>query len=64
MRLFVMTVTYLALCHDKKWTEPKEDPDSFFVDSEDKTIEKKTIIFVRHGESTWNDTFNKGDRSK
>ena len=25
-------------------------------------IEKKTIIFVRHGESTWNDTFNKGDR--
>eukprot|EP00550_Attheya_septentrionalis_P003936 CAMPEP_0198288346 /NCGR_PEP_ID=MMETSP1449-20131203/6869_1 /TAXON_ID=420275 /ORGANISM="Attheya septentrionalis, Strain CCMP2084" /LENGTH=375 /DNA_ID=CAMNT_0043986461 /DNA_START=108 /DNA_END=1235 /DNA_ORIENTATION=+ len=64
VRLFVMTVTYLALCHDKKWTEPKEDPASFFADSEDETIEKKTIIFVRHGESTWNDTFNKGDRSK
>ncbi|KAL7557361.1 hypothetical protein ACA910_020229 [Epithemia clementina (nom. ined.)] len=25
-------------------------------------MDKKTIIFVRHGESTWNDTFNKGDR--
>jgi hypothetical protein len=24
------------------------------------TIRKKTIYFVRHGESTWNDTFNKG----
>ena len=23
-------------------------------------IERKTIYFVRHGESTWNDTFNKG----
>lgn len=23
-------------------------------------IEKKTIYLVRHGESTWNDTFNKG----
>jgi hypothetical protein len=23
-------------------------------------IRKKTIYFVRHGESTWNDTFNKG----
>lgn len=23
-------------------------------------IETKTIVFVRHGESTWNDTFNKG----
>jgi broad specificity phosphatase PhoE len=27
-------------------------------------VETKTVIFVRHGESTWNDTFNKGDRPK
>jgi hypothetical protein len=28
-------------------------------------VESKTIIFVRHGESNWNETFNKGsDRSK
>jgi len=25
---------------------------------------EKTIILIRHGESTWNDTFNAGDRSK
>lgn len=25
-----------------------------------KAVERKTIYFVRHGESTWNDTFNKG----
>ena len=24
----------------------------------------KTVILIRHGESTWNDTFNAGDRSK
>jgi hypothetical protein len=23
-------------------------------------VDRKTIYFVRHGESTWNDTFNKG----
>jgi hypothetical protein len=23
-------------------------------------VERKTVYFVRHGESTWNDTFNKG----
>jgi len=26
----------------------------------DVVVERKTIYFVRHGESTWNDTFNKG----
>jgi len=28
------------------------------------TTLKKTIVFVRHGESTWNETFNRGDRPK
>ena len=23
-------------------------------------VEKRTIVFIRHGESTWNETFNKG----
>ena len=64
---FQMTVKafqYLAMCNDKKWKQPPEDPKSFFPDLEDAKIEKKMIVFVRHGESTWNDTFNKGDRSK
>jgi len=61
--LFATTVQYLALCNDKKWTTPKEDPSPLFADAKEDEIESKTIVFVRHGESTWNDTFNKGDRS-
>jgi hypothetical protein len=60
------------MCNDKKFKKPEDDPQSFFktVDICDKDameaakVESKTIIFVRHGESTWNDTFNRGDRSK
>jgi broad specificity phosphatase PhoE len=72
-----MTVTaihYLALCNDKKWKKPSVDPESLFRDiSTDADADaaavtttpcdRKTIVLVRHGESTWNDTFNKGDRS-
>ena len=25
-----------------------------------KTVEKKTLVFIRHGESVWNEMFNKG----
>ena len=64
LQLFVNTVEYLALCNDKKFKAPKEDPQSFFKDFDSKKGDTKTIIFIRHGESTWNDTFNRGDRSK
>lgn len=63
-RLTVQGVSYMFFCHDKTWpTQP--DPASVFdpiikAAGSDSSIEKKTIIFVRHGESTWNDTFNKG----
>jgi len=59
LALFVSTARYLALCNDKKWKEP-ETPKYSVVHK----TETKTVIFVRHGESTWNETFNKGDRSK
>jgi len=71
VQLFINTVTYLALCNDKSWKKPQADPASFFPEndnnssnstSNDNNVQSKTIIFVRHGESTWNDTFNKGDR--
>ncbi|KAI2513825.1 hypothetical protein MHU86_608 [Fragilaria crotonensis] len=64
LQLFKITVEYLLLCNDKKFPAPKEDPRSFFKDFDPKNGDTKTIIFVRHGESTWNDTFNRGDRSK
>ena len=63
IRLFAISLIYLVLCNDKRWTQPDEDPASFFaLASTPAEIQSKTIIFVRHGESTWNDTFNKGDR--
>lgn len=60
IKLIVTTFQFLILSKDKKWKKSDEDPSSFFKD--DEGVEKKTIIFLRHGESTWNDTFNKGDR--
>jgi broad specificity phosphatase PhoE len=61
LQLFATSIEYLLLCNDKKWKAPIEDPESFFPDV--LKADQKTIIFVRHGESTWNDTFNRGDRS-
>jgi hypothetical protein len=73
------TVLFLAFNKDKKWNKKAVvDPAPFFSsgaaankEAEDSSagtsssiIESKTIIFVRHGESNWNETFNKGsDRS-
>ena len=62
LQLFLVTIQYLLFCNDKKWKRPKTDPASFEKKDDDAEKVKKTIIFVRHGESTWNDTFNKGDR--
>jgi hypothetical protein len=63
--LFRTTVEYLLFCNDKKIKFPKDDPQHFFpMDYKPTEGNMKTIIFVRHGESTWNDTFNRGDRSK
>jgi len=46
---------FMALSKDAKW---KKLPDSDKIkDSEDKKI--KRIIFIRHGESDWNDIFNR-----
>lgn len=60
IKLAIQGIAYLIFCNDKTW--PKQpDPKSFFqTNAGVKVIDKKTIIFVRHGESTWNDTFNKG----
>lgn len=63
LKLFANTFQFLFFSKDKKWIKPAEDPASFFPDGEnDPKVTKKTVIFLRHGESTWNDTFNKGDR--
>jgi len=43
--------------------DAKADGDADATNDEADAVEKKTVIFLRHGESTWNDTFNKGERS-
>ncbi len=59
--MFIRGMMYLFMCNDKSWNKPR-DPKIVvgpLIDSGE-PIERKTIYFVRHGESTWNDTFNKG----
>ena len=73
-KLFYTSLLYLVLCKDKKWKVPPEDPATFFpkelggnktdVNVANATYREKTVILIRHGESTWNDTFNAGDRNK
>lgn len=61
--LMINTVRFLLLSKDKKWEKLNENPASFFsVDDDEIVVARKTVIFLRHGESTWNETFNKGDR--
>ena len=60
-RLFVKGILYLLFCNDKSWKKP-QDPGAIFgpLLSSGTVVQRKRIYFVRHGESTWNDTFNKG----
>jgi hypothetical protein len=59
--MLIRGVIYFVMCNDKSWKKPR-DPKLVVGPILDAggTVERKTIYFVRHGESTWNDTFNKG----
>merc|ERR1711862_587591 len=59
-RLTLQGILYFLFCNDKKWKKVDDPLKSFSSVTDKSKIEKKTIIFVRHGESTWNETFNKG----
>jgi hypothetical protein len=61
IRMFIRGILYFVLCWDKSWKKP-QDPGAIFGPhlSQGLPVERKTVYFVRHGESTWNDTFNKG----
>ena len=69
LQLFYKTFLYLAFCQDKKFKIPKEDASAHFPTDFGGTapaavsIKSKTLILIRHGESTWNDTFNPGGRN-
>jgi hypothetical protein len=61
IRMLLRAILYFVFCWDKSWKQP-QDPGSIFGPhlSQALPVERKTIYFLRHGESTWNDTFNKG----
>lgn len=60
--LFINGARYLMFCKEKKW-ESTECPATYFdKHGRNVPIEQKTVIFLRHGESSWNHTFNRGDR--
>lgn len=77
LTLIYTSLLYLAFSKDKKWKVPNDDPAAYFTKELGGTkittdhgtdgkiaYKEKTVILIRHGESTWNDTFNPGDRNK
>ncbi|KAL7463410.1 hypothetical protein ACHAXS_005668 [Conticribra weissflogii] len=73
LQLVYLSVLYLLFCHDKRFRIPDDDPAAYFPKEmggtapeklAGATYRSKTVLLLRHGESTWNDTFNPGDRPK
>jgi len=57
LNLFSKGTVHMVVSRDKKWKKAKEDPKEVL---NQKSLQSKTIVFVRHGESEWNYIFNKG----
>lgn len=60
LRLTLKGFSYLLFCNDKSWEKPSDPSIAMEPAIKEGKVEQKTIIFIRHGESTWNETFNKG----
>lgn len=59
IRLFIDSVCFMVLCNDSRGIGPKKNPDPDLLLTRPLT-NKKTVVFIRHGESDWNYVFNKG----
>mmetsp|Transcript_22560 Transcript_22560/g.37670 ORF Transcript_22560/g.37670 Transcript_22560/m.37670 type:complete len:352 (-) Transcript_22560:525-1580(-) len=58
LQLFFNSVYFMVLSKDNKGIGPKKNPDPDLI--KDKINTTKRIVFIRHGESDWNNVFNKG----
>lgn len=58
LSLFGDALVFMVLSTDSKGVGPKKNPDPDLI--RDKAVLKKRIVFIRHGESDWNNVFNKG----
>ena len=59
VNIFVESVLFMLYSKDSKGVGPKYNPDPQYILSRS-DVNKKTVIFIRHGESDWNLVFNKG----
>ncbi len=56
--IFLDSIIFMVLSTDSKGVGPKKNPDPDLI--RDKAVLKKKVVFIRHGESDWNNVFNKG----
>ena len=54
----------MFLGKDTKYKAGQVQGDTGAIDESDARVEDRIIIFIRHGESTWNQTFNPGARAR
>jgi hypothetical protein len=63
VRMYATAALFCACSTDKKVPKRKKAEADLTASGYDASkvtsVKKKTLIFIRHGESTWNDTFNK-----
>ena len=58
--LFLLGVVHMLLSSDRRWSKSGAvDPD-VLVTEKVEDLSRVTLVFIRHGESAWNDIFNKG----
>ncbi len=57
-RKWLSALYYMANSKDK--VKAKNVPCASKTDLDDARLKKKTLVFVRHGESVWNEVFNRG----
>ena len=58
IHIFLNAISFMIISSDSKGVGPKKNPDPDLLLK--KTTSTKTIVFIRHGESDWNNIFNKG----
>ena len=56
--MYLDGIYFMVVCKENKGLGPKKNPDPDEI--KDLPSKMKRIIFIRHGESDWNDVFNKG----
>jgi hypothetical protein len=56
--IYIQGILFMIIAKDSKGLGPSKNPDPDLIKGDSTSF--KRIIFIRHGESDWNDVFNKG----